>query len=106
MHPSSSIHPSPLLPCQPQVNHQPQIASQGTLSDAEMDRQDARQPWLPKMDFPHFDRADVHIWIDKCAAYFSMYQISICFRVSVASIHMSGFGAQWFQSFKHTPGAY
>jgi hypothetical protein len=45
---------------------------------------------MPKMDFPHFDESGVRIWVDKCSAYFTMYQIPPTFRVPAASIHMSG----------------
>jgi hypothetical protein len=58
------------------------------------------------MDFPHFDGSNARIWLDKCAAYFAMHQIHAYFRVSAASIHMSGSAAQLFQSFKHVAEAY
>lgn len=59
---------------------------------------------MPKMDFPRFDGTDARIWLDKCAAYFAMYQIPPSFRVSAASIHMVGTIAHWFQSYNMTPG--
>jgi hypothetical protein len=68
------------------------------------DKNDARNHWLPKMNFPSFDGSDARIWIDKCATYFAMYQIPPSFRVSAASIHMIGDAVHWFQSYKHTPG--
>jgi hypothetical protein len=68
------------------------------------DHPDTRSQWLPKMNFPVFDGTDARIWVDKCAAYFAMYQIPPGFRVSVASIHMTGAAAHWFQSYKHMPG--
>jgi hypothetical protein len=36
---------------------------------------DSHKQWMPKMDFPPFDGVDARIWIDKCNAYFSLYQI-------------------------------
>jgi hypothetical protein len=59
---------------------------------------------MPKMDFPHFDGCDARVWLDKCSAYFALYQIPLVFRVSVASIHMSGAATHWFQTYKLTPG--
>jgi hypothetical protein len=58
------------------------------------------------MDFPHFNGIDARIWLDKCASYFAMFQIPITFKVSTASIHMSGSAAHWFQTFKHSARAY
>jgi hypothetical protein len=54
------------------------------------------------MDSPQFDGVDTHIWIDKCEAYFAMYQIHASFRVFVASLLMIGFAVHWFQSYKHS----
>jgi hypothetical protein len=45
---------------------------------------------------------DAHIWIDKCNAYFSLYQISATFCVSAASLHMSSPTAHWYQNYKHS----
>jgi hypothetical protein len=58
-----------------------------------VDRNDARNHWLPKMNFPSFDGSDARIWIDKRATYFAMYEIPPSFRVSAASIHMISAGA-------------
>jgi hypothetical protein len=38
----------------------------------------------------HFEGTDARIWLDKCLAYFTLYQIPPNFRVSPASIHMFG----------------
>jgi hypothetical protein len=56
------------------------------------------------MNFPTFDGIDARIWVEKCTSYFAMYQIPLGFRVSVASLHISGVAAHWFQSYKNTPG--
>jgi hypothetical protein len=56
---------------------------------------------MPKMDFPPFDGVDAHIWIDKCNAYFSLYQIFATFCVSATSLHMSGPTAHWYQNYMH-----
>jgi hypothetical protein len=72
------------------------------LGHEDGDRTDARRPWMPKMDFPMFDGTDVHIWLDKCLAYFALYQIPAAFRVSAASLHMTGVAAHWFQTYKLT----
>jgi hypothetical protein len=65
---------------------------------------DSRQQWMPKMEFPRFDGTDVHIWLDKCAAYFQLYQIPSNFRVTAASLHMIDKASHWFQTYKHSPG--
>jgi hypothetical protein len=67
-------------------------------------RVDSRNQWLPKLNFPIFDGTDARIWVGKCTAYFAMYQIPPGLRVSIASLHMSGVAAHWFQSYKHTHG--
>jgi hypothetical protein len=68
------------------------------------DRTEARRGWMPKMDFPRFDGTDPRIWIDKCIAYFALYQIPLAFKVPAASIHMSGSATHWFQTYKQSPG--
>jgi hypothetical protein len=103
--PLSHLSPSLLRTAQvnPTQSH-PAIGSDTPTTDT--DRQEPRRQWLPKMDFPHFDGSDARIWVDKCISHFAMYQILVGFRVSVASIHMSGPAAQWFQTFKQRPGSY
>jgi hypothetical protein len=59
---------------------------------------------MPKMNFSSFDGVDARIWIEKCSAYFAMYQIPPSFHVSVTSIRMTGATTHWFQAYKHTPG--
>jgi hypothetical protein len=59
---------------------------------------------MSKMDFPRFNGSDPRIWLDKCNAYFALYQIPPAFRVSTAFIHMSGSTAHWFQTYKQNPG--
>jgi hypothetical protein len=49
-----------------------------------------------------FEGTDARIWVDKCVAYFALYQIPPNFRVSAASIHMIGDAAHWFQTYKLT----
>jgi hypothetical protein len=57
---------------------------------------------MSKMDFLMFDGMDVRIWLDKCLAYFALYQISATFRVSTTSLHMTGVAAHWFHTYKLT----
>jgi hypothetical protein len=45
---------------------------------------ETRRHWMPKMEFPRFDGSDVLIWLDKCSAYFQLYQIPSDFRVAAA----------------------
>jgi hypothetical protein len=77
----------------------PQVAVPEVLQN-DSDRTDGRRSWMPKMDFPHFDGSNARIWLDKCEDYFALYQIPLGFRVSAASIHMSGPTAHWFQTYK------
>jgi hypothetical protein len=112
---TASVGMRPPLPQQPALdrthrasqvmNNQPH--SRGSvleISNGEGDHSEAHRTWVPKMDSPHFDGSDPRIWIDKCSAYFTLYQIPPTFRVSTASIHMLGVAAHWFQTYKQTPG--
>jgi hypothetical protein len=65
---------------------------------------ESRRQWIPKMNFPKFDRPDVRIWLDKCAAYFALYSIPHDCRVTAASLHMVDKASHWFQMYKHSPG--
>jgi hypothetical protein len=94
-------HSSDRIPRGNQVNSR--LLAQD-LGHGEGDRTDARTPWMPKMDFSMFDGTDVHVWLDKCLAYFALYQIPAAFQVSVASLHMTGVAAHWFQTYKLTTG--
>jgi hypothetical protein len=60
------------------------------------DRSESRKHWMPKMDFPHFDGVDARIGLDKCEAYFELYQIPTTIR---ASLHLLGSVAHWYQSY-------
>jgi hypothetical protein len=78
------------------------VTSDGNQGDG--DHIDGRRVWMPMMDFPYFDGADVRVWINKCSAYFALYQIPSSFHVTAASIHLSGPAAHWFHTYKLTPG--
>jgi hypothetical protein len=65
-----------------------------------------RHPWLPKMDFPRFDGSKVHVWLDKCLAYFHLYSIPHEFHVTAASLHMVDRASHWFQNYKNSAQAY
>jgi hypothetical protein len=65
---------------------------------------ETRRNWMPKIEFPRFDGSDVRIWLDKCFAYFQLYQIPSDFRVTAASLHMVDKASHWFQTYKHYPG--
>jgi hypothetical protein len=84
--------PSPVLPTS---------ESPGGMSET-----DHRRPWMPKMEFPCFDGIDVHVWLDKCSAYFHLYGIPSDFRVIAAALHMVDKAAHWFQSYKQSRGSY
>jgi hypothetical protein len=83
---SHHVHPQP-------SHSRPHIHD---ATHAGVDRLDNRNQWLPKMNFPTFDGTDAQIWVDKCTAYFVMYQIPPGFRVSAASIYMTSTAAHWF----------
>lgn len=42
------------------------------------------------MEFPKFDGENVRIWLDKCEAYFLLYQIPESFKLMSASLHLQG----------------
>lgn len=46
--------------------------------------------WIPKMDFPKFEGSDVRFWLDKCQSYFSLFQIPDAFKVTTATMNLSG----------------
>ena len=50
------------------------------------------------MDFPRFDGSDVRIWLDKCEAFFQLYNMPDSFRVASASLNLVDNAAHWFQS--------
>jgi hypothetical protein len=81
--------PSDWLLRHPQVtlNNPPPHAQIPEGIHGDGDQSDSRHPWLPKMEFPHFDHTDSHIWLDKCSSYFAMYQTPPSFRY----LHHLGF---------------
>jgi hypothetical protein len=61
-----------------------------------MTKTDHKRPWIPKMDFPHFDGTDVRVLLHKCYAYFHLYCIPFDFRVTAAALHMVDKATHWF----------
>jgi hypothetical protein len=61
---------------------------------------------MPKIDFPKFDGSDVRVWLDKSSAYFHLYAIPPDFFVTAASLHMTDRASNWFQTYKHSQGAF
>ena len=59
-----------------------------------------KKGWVPKMDFPRFDGIDAKIWVDKCEAFFELYQIHEDFKVTSASLYLTDNAAHWYQAFK------
>jgi hypothetical protein len=101
-HPSvaaSTSVPQPPPPAPSSMMHR-QVNPNTLQSDAI--HGESRKQWMPKMDFPQFSGDDAHIWVDKCESYFVMYQIPASFRVSAASLPMSGSTTHWFQSYMHS----
>jgi hypothetical protein len=64
-------------------------------------RSEHHKNWMPKMDFPQYDGTDARILVDKCDAYFTLYQIPTTFWVSATSLHMVGPATHLYQSYKH-----
>jgi hypothetical protein len=95
-----------VLPHQPQSgDHTASLPLHGHPTHGEHDS-DQRHLWMPKMDFPIFDRSDVRVWLDKCASYFHLYGIPPDFRVMAASLHMVGHASHRFQSYIHVAGSH
>ena len=68
------------------------------------DDSSSHRPQLPKMEFTRFDGTDARIWIDKCTAYFAMFQIPEGFQVTAATMYLDGHAAHWFQAYKDSYG--
>lgn len=64
------------------------------------DESSNKRQWMPKMDFPRFDGTEVRIWLDKCEAFFRLYNIPDSFKVTSASLYLSNNAAHWYQAFK------
>jgi hypothetical protein len=105
--PMSNVPPPPPPPPSDNLLRNHQVHPRSHTPDAavlQIDHVEHRNHWLPKMNFSMFDGSDARIWVDKCIAYFTMYQIPPGFHVSAASIHMTDVVAHWFQSYNHTTG--
>ncbi|XP_073359923.1 uncharacterized protein [Aegilops tauschii subsp. strangulata] len=61
-----------------------------------------KRQWMPKIDFPRFDGSDVRIWLDKCEAFFKLYNIPNSFKLTSASLYLTDNAAHWYQAFKQT----
>jgi hypothetical protein len=55
---------------------------------------------LPKMPFHKFTGEHPHIWIDKCADYFRIFNIPECKWTIAASLHMEDNAAKWLHMHK------
>jgi hypothetical protein len=53
---------------------------------------------LPKLNFPVFSGEDPQLWKYRCEKYFVMYGVEESLWISVASMHLEGVVARWFQS--------
>lgn len=72
-----------------------------TVPHVQEDSSGKRQ-WMPKMDFLRFDGTDVRIWLDKCEAFFRLYNIPDSFKVTSASLYLSDNVAHWYHAFKQS----
>lgn len=86
----------------PQVISAPTSPAFNSLGSSDVDCGESsnRKQWMPKLDFPRFDGSDVRIWLDKCQAFFNLYQIPSGFKVQAASMHMTDSAAHWYQTFE------
>ncbi|XP_062187935.1 uncharacterized protein LOC133891241 [Phragmites australis] len=53
---------------------------------------------LPRLEFPRFDGLNPKIWIRKCETYFDLYEVPEPLWVRLATMHLDGTAAFWFQS--------
>uniref|UniRef100_A0A0A8XT76 Retrotransposon gag domain-containing protein n=1 Tax=Arundo donax TaxID=35708 RepID=A0A0A8XT76_ARUDO len=53
---------------------------------------------LPRMDFSSFDGAGPKAWRSRCESYFHIFNIQPELWVSIASLHLSGSAALWWQA--------
>lgn len=78
----------------------PSSKERDDTSTVSREASSSKKPWMPKMDFPKFSGTDARIWLDGCASYFLLYEIPDSFRVTSATLHMTGDAAQWFHAYK------
>lgn len=55
---------------------------------------------LPKLSFPKFEGSHPKIWLDKCMDYFRVYEVQKVMWVTIATLHMEGKAAKWWQVYK------
>jgi hypothetical protein len=60
----------------------------------------ASQGKLTKVQFLVFNREDPQLWRSRCENYFEMYGVESSLWIKVASMHLEGAAAHWFQSTK------
>jgi hypothetical protein len=53
---------------------------------------------LPKLNFPVFSGENLQLWRFRCENYFEMYAVESSLWIRVASMHLKGVAARWFQS--------
>jgi hypothetical protein len=56
------------------------------------------QGHLPKLNFPVFSGENLQLWRFRCENYFEMYAVESSLWIRVASMHLKGVAARWFQS--------
>jgi hypothetical protein len=99
---SESRH-GPFWYVQPQVSsqwgggllHESQGAQLAVLSGDSMRDSQGR---LPKLNFPVFSGENLQLWRFRCENYFEMYAVESSLWIRVASMHLKGVAARWFQS--------
>lgn len=63
---------------------------------------------LLKFSFPKFQGDRPSIWLDKCKDYFTIFHVPSFIWIMIASMHMEGKAAKWWQVYKlhHTLGSW
>ena len=97
--------PQELLPQRPQpVRQNAEVRHQrGQDEEVRYRRgQDEEHGYVkpPKHDFPRFNGTLPKLWLDRCEAYFDMYNIRPQNWVTTASMYVDGHAALWLQAFR------
>lgn len=59
-------------------------------------------PRPPKHQFPRFEGEAPRVWLDRCLAYFELYQVPLHNWVATAALYVDGHAALWLRAFRQT----
>jgi hypothetical protein len=76
----------------------PHFQSREAESHSYVDVVRASHGRLRKVNFPVFNGDDPQLWRSHCESYFEMYGVESTLWIKVASMHLEGHAARWFQS--------